>query len=358
MSPTDVDLSETLADDEDVEFEHLEKEEQDIPASEFEDEEELSEKSDEYNDDAEPVVETEEPQKEAKASPESAPKPDDRKLTEDLKAILTHFDNDETIKSKGLEVKLTDFKPEEIKGFIQKGFRFYQHMEELSTAERAIREREVALGRDIEQIQDLKARLEFEASRMATDARNTMPQELEFDPENDTPETVAMKKAAQETYQANAQLYARLNEIESGFSQARTLEHDQRVMDEIESNKADFPMASPEETIAVHHLSRGKIPIRSIMQKGQQIYGSVDFVDKVFKNCPDVRKHFSEKFTKEYLAKRQAVSGKRVPLRPSGAGLRSEAGKSKKAPITFDNVGTMAKKAIAEADRIERGEEL
>lgn len=357
----EIDMTEALSDAEgdDIEFQTLEEgKEQDISDSEFkEDDEELSEKVEKERAEAE-VIEEEEPREEEKeVSKKPEKKPDERELNEEVKKILAHLGKDETLKSKDLEIKVSDLTPEEAKGFLQKGARFYQHMEELSVKERTILERELALARELEQVQDLRSKVEADARRRAAELGATLPRELEIDQENDTPEVVGAKKIAQIQWKNNQQLSERLAQIESGFDRGKSEEQETRVLAEINSSKGDFPLASPEETIAVHVLSKGKIPIREIMQRGQQIYGSTGFVDKVFAACPDIRKHYADKFEKEYLVRNKAAAKKRVPMSPASSS-RVVPAKFKKSDVTFDNVSTIAKRAIAESERLEEGEEL
>ena len=357
MSDVKNDITELLAEQDDVDTDDLELEtlsdgNDDVPESEFKDEDELEEEP----------VEEEEATKEVvkKPSEELTEKGKERLLSQDVKQVLAQLDKDETIKSKGLEVKASEFTPEELGAFLNKGFRFYQHMDELSQREGSLLEREHSLSRAAVQLQDLQTRLDQKVRTMTLQTKETtMPRELEVDELNDTPEQATLKKAAQVQWKSNQELRERIGAIEGGFERRQSDEQEQALLSEIERYKTDFPMASPEETIAVHYLSKGKIPVQKIMQRGQSIYGSAKFVQKVFKACPDVRKAISDEMIKEYLSKQKHASSKRVPLKTSsGATHKPVETPKKSAGVTFENVGSAVKKALAERERLESGEEL
>jgi hypothetical protein len=355
-----VDISDALAESEGVETDDMEfatLEEGDTPESEFRDEEEVKE-SEEKEEEQEVEKEEEVEEESKKKAGESKAKVEERKLPQEVQNILAHLGKDETLKSKGLEVKASDFKPEEIKGFLNKGLRFYQAMDELSQRERVLFEREQATANAARQIQDLQTRLEQERRMRASQPATTLPRELEINEAEDSPELIALKKAAKSQWDRNQELSTRIDSIEGGFARQRTDEQEQALLNEIQSHKHDFPLASPEETIAVHLISKGSVPIRSIMQRGQQIYGSAKHVRDVFAACPEVRKEIFEEFVKEYKTRTSLAEKKRVPLRPSGPSTKPITTAKKKAPITFENVGSNIHKAIRERERIEEGEEL
>jgi hypothetical protein len=109
-------------------------------------------------------------------------------------------------------------------------------------------------------------------------------------------------------------------------------------------------MASPEEAMAVQILSKGKIPLREIMRRGDAIYGNVDFVHKVFKHKPEVRKAIYDEMTKEYLARGKKAATKRVPLKPMGSGSKIVPAVKKQENVTFQNVGSLIRKSLREQE--------
>jgi hypothetical protein len=346
----DVDLTEFLESDdvEGLESEGEESEETETKETETKkgSDETLEEEEELETDEGEEEEEQVEPDTKQKKAGELEAEKVGRQLQKEVQDILAQMDKDEILKSKGLEVKLSDFKPEEIKGFLNKGLRFYQAMDELSKMEATYQQREASLQRAALQIQDLQNQLDRKLKSVALQKETTMPKNYEIDKENDTPDVVALKEALQAQWKHNQSLAERLDSIEGGFEQQRTQSQDVALMNEIKSHQTDFPLASPEETLAVHILSGGRIPIRQIMQKGETIYGNANFVRKVFKTHPEVRKEISDEITKEYLAKANSASKKRVPVKPAGTGMKTVPVKKPTKALTFDNVGSALKRHL------------
>lgn len=356
--PVKADITEALesSEGEDIEFSTLE--EGDLDDSEFEEQPEDSDDQDADEEVVEKETEEDASQPPKKTAGEStADQKAARKLAKELEDVVTLIGQDDSLKSKGLEAKLSDFTPEERKALFNKGLRFYQHMDELTKREATIVERERALMNASRQIQDLQLRLDQEMKRRATAPSTTPPKDLEVLPD-DPPELIALKKASLDQWKRSQELEEKLSGFESLVSRRQNDEQEQAVLNEIQTYKGDFPLASPEETIAVHMLSGGRIPIRQIMQRGQQIYGSADFVKKVFAACPEVRKEVEDGVIKNYLAKQKNAAQKRVPLKPSGTGLKPVATDKKKKPVTFDNVGSEIMRSLREKQRAEEGDDL
>jgi hypothetical protein len=273
---------------------------------------------------------------------QAAPKTDVEKTTED---ILKHLGMDSTLKIKGKEYKLSDFGKEDLLTMVQKGARMTQIGQELSQRERLLAERERVAEQNA-----------LQATQLLQHARPGTPraEQVETEPpkdlvpsEYDTEDVKAVKQVALTMWKQNQDQAKRLNDIEGGLKNQQTEAESQKFMDELNRHRADFPLASVEEVIAVHSL-RPDIPISDLVRRSHGIYGSSDHIDEVFKLCPEVRKHYEDKFVADYLARQGKT---RVPAqKPSSQGVRP-APATKTVIRDFESAGQAAKKAMARIAR-------
>lgn len=285
----------------------------------------------------EPAKETD---KEPEAKPtadQAAPKTDAEKTTED---ILKYAGLDSTLKIKGKEYKLSDFGKEDLLAFIQKGARMTQVGQELSKREQALAERERVAEANVAEA--TKVLQQYRSATPPAPPSTEPPEELKPS-EYDTEDIKAAKAAGLAVWKQSQELTQRLNQIEGGLKSQQTEAESQKFMDELNAHKADFPLASVEEVIAVHAL-RPDIPLSDLVRRSHAIYGSEAHVEEVFKNCPEVRKHYEDKHVAAYLARQRGT--KVINEKPSSGGSRSIPASTAKIR-SMDDAGLAAKKMLA-----------
>lgn len=291
-------------------------------------------------------------EKEKKEETKEAEEKQKREVKKELEGILSAINKDETLKSKGLEVKIEDFTEEELKALLQKGLRFYQAMDEIAKEREAVSSRMKALEEAVEYLQRHQQQ-EGMASRDSKEAAGQsaqLPEEMLEISEYDEPQVVALKTALK-------QLSEKVNSLSSVYQTTQTQKEQEALLKEIESLKEDYPLANVEEVLAVHFLSGGKIPVQKVMEASQKYYGSTEFVKRVFKAHPEVRQSIEEEMIKNYLAKQ---SGKKSTPKVKVSGISSKpVGESKPAPetINFDNVSEKAAQYLNELMRLNKEEE-
>jgi len=343
MSPTKADLEDVFGKSDELESDDLEVlDEEPEEAVTEEQDQEVEEGSEEETEEEPEEEKEEEAEVEKKTAKELEAGKVERKLTKELEGILAQLGKDETLKSQGLEVKLSDFTPKELRDFMQKGFRFYQHMQELSEKEGRLARTDQQLREAAIQIQSLQSQIDSKLKSMAFTGgqETTMPKDLEIDEAEDTPDVVMLKKTAQAQWKHNRSLVDRIDQIEGGFQQQASASRDAELRREVDLLASDYPTASKEEALAVYMLSTGQIPMKKIMERGEQIYGSVDFVHKVFEHHPEVRKAIFDEMTKEYHVRLKKAANKRLPVKQVGTGTKVVAPGKKKELVTFSNVGS------------------
>jgi len=269
---------------------------------------------------------------------------EEREVSEELKNIVELLGKDVKLKSKGLEAKIDEFTPEEVKTLAQKGLRFYQAMEELARERSALAEREKALEyalKSLEGREGLRASSGKESGEQFS--VSDIPPELLEVSETDSSETVALKKYLKS-------LGEKVEKVSKLHEEIETKKVQEQLLDEIKQYKEEYPLASVEEVLAVHFLSGGKIPIQKVMETSHRHYGSTDFVKEIFKTHPEVKKTVADEIIKGYLATKKTpspssrVTGSRRPVDI----------KTSTDDINFDNVGDFVKKAITEKYRFSK----
>ena len=284
----------------------------------FDDTEKSVEELDEeiINEEAPVEEETEEEAPEKEATEEQPPVEAEKAKTEvprvgkqeaeELKSeLIKKLGADAQFKVKGKIYPLKDLPSDEVVKYVQLGLRSDQVFRELRERESRIQYQQNATQRAAEQVNQLRREAQ-QTQRRAPVPRITLPAELQPN-EFDTQETAQLKGVV-------ADLYGKLGFVEANM-EAQQLETGEReVVAELEQLQEDFPVMSPEEVVAVKAM-HPHIPIEEIAKVSDDFYGSMNFVNKVFKAKPALRREVKEAFVKEYLAERSKLKG--VPSRPS-----------------------------------------
>lgn len=272
-----------------------------------------------------------------------------KEVKEELKGIFDVLKKDETLKSKGLEVKLEDFSEVELKALLQKGLRFYQAMDELAKEKEAVSSRMQALEQAVEYLQRNQATEITKQKEKTAETSAQFSDDMFEVSEFDDPQVAALKTTLK-------QLSEKVNSLTSEYQSTQTQKEQEALLKEIESLKEDYPLANVEEVLAVHFLSGGKIPVQKVMEASQKYYGSPDFVKKIFQAHPEIRKNIEEEIVKNYLAKQ---SGKKSTpkVKVSGTASKPIVSKPSSEDITFENVSEKALDYLAELARLNKEEE-
>lgn len=283
-----------------------------------------------------------EPKKEAEAEqkkeePKEAPKADAGKTTEE---IVKYLGLDSTLKIKGKEYKLSEFEKDDLLAYLQKGIRMNQIGNELSQRERALVERERVAEANALQATQLLSQHRG-ASSKAAPAQAEPPDELRPS-EYDTEDVKSVKQAALNTWKQNQELAQRLDTIEGGLKNQQTEVETQRFYDELNAHRADFPLASVEEVIAVHAL-RPEIPLSDLVRRSHAIYGSAEHIEEVFKHAPEVKKAVEDRIIASYLARNSKA--KVISEKPSTQGVRTTPATPNKIR-SLDDAGRAARRMI------------
>jgi len=284
----------------------------------------------------------EEPKKEPEAEKketavQAAEKTEADKTTEE---ILKYLGMESTLKIKGREYKLSDFSKEDLLAYIQKGTRMTQIGQELSKKEQLLAERERQA--EANALQATQLINQHRAAVPAGKTETEPPKELQPS-EYDTDDVKAVKQAALTVWKQNQEQAQRLNAIESGLQSQQTEAQTEKVMQEINTHMADYPLAMVEQVIAVHAL-RPDIPLDDLTRRSHAIIGSVDHVHEVFKHAPEVRKQIQDEIIADYLARNSKA--KVIPQKPSAQGSR-QAPAAKAKVGNFDQATQAAKRALA-----------
>jgi len=286
--------------------------------------------------------EAEEPEKKTGKEAEAAA---EKKTTEEEDPVVTYLGKDATLKVKGREYKLSEFKPEEVKTFLQIGLRGGQRLQEVAAKERTLADRE----RTVEEAARNVTALMEKYSRAPEQSRGTttgaLPKEL-LPADMDSDEVRATKAAAAEVWKNNQALSQRLDLIEGGQRNQQLERTSKDFLDNVGALKQEFPLASVEEVIAVHAL-RPDVPVDEIVKRSHEIYSSKVHVDAVLKHNPLLRREMKEVFVKEYLADQQAAKTKRVPSKPSSS-VSKPASTHIKPPTNMEEAGRVARRMLAQ----------
>ncbi len=268
----------------------------------------------------------------------------ERKVDERLKNIIDYIGKDATLKSKGLEVKIEEFTPEEVKTLTQKGLRFYQAMEELARERERLEEQKKLVEEALKRLET--NRVPFSGHKPTEETQKTLseldiPESILEISEDDDQETKALKRFLKGVAEELRSLKA---ERESVAVRAQQ----EALLKEIEKLKEEYPLVSPEEAIAVHFLSGGQIPLDKIAETSHRHYGSLEFIKKVFQINPEVKKAIRDEIIAEYLAQKNEAKKTMPVSRVSGARERAVEleNKEEEKEITFDNAGRLVTKYL------------
>jgi len=301
-------------------------------------EEEVGEKIEKAEAEAEKEVE----EKEVPEAPEA--KPPEVVIPPEVEEILRTVGGETELNVKGKWLKVSELPKQEIKNILQKGTRFYQEMEELSGREKAIMDQESLLAeraRYIDSIGQQRAGLLPGGLARAT----TIPKELQVN-DYDTDEVKSLKSAL-------INMGSKVEAIE-GASQAQTLSRGkQELMNEINSYSQEYPLAGLEEVVAVKVLYPN-VPVEKIMQESHRNRSSQGHIDKIFKSCPDLERHYYEASVAKYLKVQKTL--KVNPSKPIGSTVSNISSGKSKIPRDFDEAGDFARARFAEMQK-QAGEE-
>ena len=280
------------------------------------------------------AVETEQKQ----TAEQAAQKVEVDKTTEE---ILKHLGMDSTLKIKGKEYKLSDFGKDDLLTYINKGVRFTQLTQELSKKEALVAEREKTA--EANAVEATKILSQYRQAPGPTGKVETEPPKELQPTEYDDESTKATKQIGLTMWKQAQDVTQRLNAIEGGIQRQQTEAETDRVMSEINAHRADYPLSSIEEMIAIHAL-RPNIPLNELARRSHAVYGSIDHVKEVFKHAPEVRKAIEDEIVSAYLARNSKA--KVIPQKPSVQGSRP-APAAKVKITSMDSAGQAAKKAFA-----------
>jgi hypothetical protein len=345
MPENKIDLSTFLSDDDDeLTLDDIEGAHEKLPAEEPEEIEEELEETEEAQEEEEEKSEEEPEEAEEEESEETKEIKEEKiELPAEVREVLKQIKN-EKIVSKGLEVPVKNLQPKEIVALLNKGLRFYQAMSENAKIKSELIQQTQQLQEALARVEEYKNQLarQLEEARSKTTA--TMPKELEIT-EFDDPETRALKKAAQEQWKANQELAQKVAIFEQQLQSSQVQERQKQVIKEIERLLPEYPLASPEEVLAIYALTNGKFSIEQIMLESHKQKANPEYVKKILQVSPEVKKALYDEITKEYLAKSKAAGQKRVGLKTAGISPAPGLAK-KKVKITADNVDEILHKLL------------
>lgn len=302
------------------------------------DEEEIKEEETEEEEEVEEIEEEKEEKSEEKETKEKQ-----RNLDEEVEAILKNITKDDEVKSKGVKFPAQALTKEEALALLNKGFRFYQAMEELAQKEKALQAKEEQLNQVAQQLLDYRAKLESGAGSQAQKASKTYPPEL-LPSDDDDPTAASLKKAARDLWDRVVQTEERLH---TTLTEQELAKQNSKILKEIENAVADFPLASPEEVLLVYLASNGKATPKELAALSHKQRANIDYVKKLLNHVPEVKKMLRDEIIKEYLAEKET---KKVPIK-SGVTKKVVQRQGKKEPITFDNISQKLRERLAELAR-------
>lgn len=311
-------------------FSEIEEEEEEVEEPEEEEEKEEAEEPEE-----------EETEEESKTETKEEEKPKERGLPPEIEEILKHIPEDAEIKSKGMKIPAKALTKEEALALMNKGFRFYQAMEELAKKEKELKNRELQLDEMTQRIAVLQAKLSEGSSQTEQTVSRNIPPELQPS-EYDDQTTAAIKKAAREALERAQRLEETLKSMDNKTKMA---EIQAQIFREIENAVADFPLASPAEVLLFYLASQGKATPRELAALSHKRQASIEHVKNLLAHAPEIRKMLKDEIIREYLAEQKT---KRVPIK-SGTTKKVVAGKKENIPITFDNISQILKKKLSQA---------
>lgn len=285
--------------------------------------------------------------KEEEKKPEEKEEVVDKKVAEKVKEeLLKIVGEDAVAKIKGVERPVKDFTPEEAMYYLQKGFRSDEVFKEASEMRKEAEKIKEGATQSASLFNQMMSKRGDQPFGKPPDKEATYPKGIQEE-EMDSEEVKAQKEVSR-------QMYDELQELKGQAGEAKILRGEQELFGAIEKHQPDYPLASTEETICVKAMYKD-VPIDKIMQESDKKYGSTDFVEKVFKNRPDIKRHFYDKFVSAYVAKKPTQ--KKIVEKPSG-GTRVKSGVENKPPRTFEEATEAAKKALAERRKAAEDEEL
>ena len=338
-------IGEGESDFEDLEEEDDEDEDDDLE-SDLKDldekEEEVVEKEVEKKKEEEVIEEIEEEKK-----PEEKEGVVDKKVAEKVKEeLLKIVGEDAVAKIKGVERPVKDFTPEEAMFYLQRGFRADEVFKEASEIRKEAEKTKEGTSQSASLFNQMMSKRKGQPLGEPSEKEATYPKGIQ-DEETDSEDVKAQKEVSRK-------MFDDMQELKGQAGEAKILRGEQELFGAIEKHRPDFPLASTEETICVKAMY-GNVPIDKIMQESDKKYGSTDFVEKVFKCRPDIKRHFYDKFVSAYVAKKPTQ--KKIAEKPSG-GARVKTGVEIKTPRTFEEATEAAKKALAERSKSVEDDEL
>lgn len=265
------------------------------------------------------------------------------KVKEDLLKIVGE---DAVAKIKGKEIPVKDLTPEETMFYLQRGIRADDVFKKASEMKRDAEKTKEGASQSASLFNQMMSKRKDQPFGEPSGKEATYPKGIQDD-ETDSEDVKAQKEVSRK-------MFDELQDLKGQAGEARILRGEQELFGTIEKHQPDYPLASTEEVICVKAQYRD-VPIDKIMQESDKRYGSTDFVEKVFKHRPDIKRHFYDKFVSAYVAKKPTQN--KIAEKPSG-GTRVKTGEEKKVPRTFEEATEAAKKALAERRKAVEDEEL
>lgn len=269
-----------------------------------------------------------------------------QKVKEDLLKVVGQ---DAIAKIKGREYRIKDWTPQEVLFYLQKGFRADESMREADAIKKTAESQIASLSEKADLANRMLRGGSPEQPLRQPSEKVTVPEELKEDQYDDA-QTKSLKVLGRT-------LLERLNKVEEQ-TQLQTLEQaEDRFFKEIDSHKEEYPLASPEEVVAVKAM-HPRIPVSEIMAEGDKHYGCIEFVKKVFKHRPDIERQVYEEHVNRYLAGKKKA--KVVPQKSTGTAQVSKGAPKVKFDehFSFEQAEALAKAAIKQRQKEAEGEEL
>jgi len=348
--PKDLDLTELSPEVVEKKLEELKLNVKETPEEEEVDVDELEE-DEEIEEDLEEEEEEEIEEKEEEKEEEVVEKKEEEKTKEEIEAekikevVLSVVGKDAIAKVRGKELKIKDFSPEDMTTYLQKGFRADELMREAAqTKKQAESERTILSERtgDVDRILRQKEQ-PMEVQKV------TIPKELNEE-EFDNDQTKALKAIGRG-------LYEKVGTLEQATQEQTSTQQGQALLSEIKSHQEDYPIADTESVIVLKTLYP-KAPVNEIMAEVHKNYSSKEHIEKIFKHCPDVKRHFIEQVEKAFLSKKQKA--KRIPVKPAGGSTKVKSPEKIKfdSNFSFEDAEALSKTALGKLEESRKEEEL
>jgi len=280
--------------EEDTETVSLEDDEPMLPEKEEEDEEEKE------------VADKPAPKK--KDSEEQPDTTQDDKIKADVLKIVG---NDAVLTIKGVDRKVADLTPQEIKNYLQKSIRADQSFNETAAWKKQLEAERQKLEADRALVERAAATVQDYLLKLEGKPKANQPnvEALLKINEDDPEETVALKSLLGNTLE-------RLNRIEGKDVQSSQERKVAALISDVESFRTDYPMASADEVLAIKAV-RPEVDTEALMKASHEYYSGEGHIAAALNANPEAKRKYDEYVIQNYLA--QKAKTKTVPGLKSGA---------------------------------------